>query len=91
MKTIWKFQLLNEKRVHISVPVGTRILSAGYQAGHVCVWGIVDSTAPTLEAREIAVVWTGGDAPSEPFNFLGTIVLGADEGFVLHVFEILKA
>jgi hypothetical protein len=84
--TIWKFPLTMEKAQSLKVPLGAKFMHVAVQEETLCLWALVDETAP-LEGRVIHVLGTGWDIPwnVENLEFLGSVLV---EGgvFVWHVF-----
>ena len=86
--TIWKFPLQITDRQWVSVPGGSKILSADNQHGVLCLWAMVNPESNTRVQRKIAIIGTGNPMPQdEAMEFIGTVILGV---FVWHVFEVLE-
>jgi hypothetical protein len=84
---IFKYPLKTTEFQDVSMPRGAEILSAGVQAGVICLWAIVEEKYPP-ERRRIVIHGTGHDLSSEAAlgQFLGTCLL-AEGALVFHVFE----
>lgn len=89
MTTIWKYIWpLPQDRVEFDMPKGAKVLSVNEQAGHLCLWALVDDVAEK-EKRKFSVVGTGHSAPdTDDSKHLGTILMHGGS-LVLHVFEPL--
>ncbi len=81
-KTIWKFTL--HPGFAVSMPVGAEVLHAAGQGDEVCIWALVDPTAPK-ERRRFDVYGTGHPMPADPGRYVGTAHLSGP--LVFHVFE----
>jgi hypothetical protein len=88
MKQVWKFVLSGTLGNYL-MPKGAQLLSVAEQRGDVCLWALVDPSAPK-ECRILSVVGTGWDySPSLNAKFIGTVLL--DHGtLVFHVFEEIE-
>jgi hypothetical protein len=87
MKQIWKWSLLPQNQINISMPKSSEILCVQTQHGVPQLWALVDSKKP-IETRVFAVYGTGHAMPDEVGNYLGTCQLQGGE-YVFHVFEVL--
>lgn len=83
MKTTWKFTLQPE--CSIEMPVGSEILSVREQKETICLWALVDPSAPK-ETRRFVAFGTGHDIPDESLSFVGTAHLQGG-ALVFHIFE----
>ena len=81
-KTIWKFTLA--PGFGVPMPIGAEVLHAAGQGADVCVWALVDPTAPE-ERRYFDVYGTGHPMPAEPGRYVGTVHLPGP--LVFHVFD----
>lgn len=82
--SIWKFVLAPQ--CSLSMPVGAQVLSVREQGDSICLWALVDPSAP-LEMRRFIVFGTGHPLPAdEPLTYLGTAHLEQGK-LVFHVFE----
>lgn len=83
MKTIWKFPLAVTDKQTVSMPKGSRILSANEQHGQVCIWALVNTEAER-EEKSIAIVGTGNPFTlDESWKFVDSV---QQSFFVWHVF-----
>ena len=84
MTAIWKFKLSGNG--FLSLPKGSRILSAGMQRTDVFIWALVDTNAPLVE-RRVVVFPTGWRlSPEEQtYDFIGTVAF-SEGAFIYHVF-----
>ena len=89
-RAIWKFELsMTDDEQVIEMPLGSRIVSAAFQ-GHVpCLWAIC-SLGIVSEARRFVFVGTGWDEKAEWWNRLHFIETLHRNGFVWHLFEVVK-
>lgn len=84
MKTVWKFVLHPNLKVHM--PVGAKPLYVGVQDNTaLCIWAQVDTTAE-LEEREFVIAGTGHELPEKTGKYLGTVMFNEGE-LVFHVFD----
>lgn len=84
-KAIWKFDLEARPGSElISMPAGSRIISASVQDGHIVMWALVDPTRSRV-SRQVWALWTGWDIPDMPDDaqFIGTVQIDA---LVWHIF-----
>lgn len=84
MKTIWKFDLSGTRE--LEMPEGATILSVDVQFGRICIWALVEPTAPK-EKRVFCIYGTGAAIADNLGKFIGTVQLAGGE-FIVHVFEI---
>ncbi len=84
--TIWKFPLDIDDHVVIRMPRGAEILSADAQSDTLCLWAIVDPSAPKAD-RHFFVRGTGHPMSVHvPVRHIDTVqMLGGT--LVWHVFE----
>jgi len=87
MAVIWKWVLREQEQI-IEVPLGTTLLSTGWDPkSGVCVWGRVpDPNTVRTEKRRIIVIGTGQEYPNILAKFLGTVIM-FDSGLVWHIYE----
>ncbi len=83
MKTIYKYRIGPAYGFEIEMPRGAKILSAGMQQGHFCIWALVD-TDEEMCKHEFMIYGTGWD--NVEGEFIGTVFEG--DGFVWHVFDL---
>ena len=88
--TVWKSTISAiEQRITISIPKGSKFLTVKAQHGNIAIWYAV----PDVNARKMSVDFlvciTGAwmNLPFEIQKYWGTI---HEEGYALHVFEILS-
>lgn len=69
------------------MPIGAQILTIAKQNNDVCLWALVDPTAPT-HRRNFVMYGTGHDISGKEnrHDYLGSVQL-LDGSLVLHVFE----
>jgi hypothetical protein len=83
-QTIWKFPLPIRDMVSLTMPVGAKVLSVAEQHGDLCLWAVVDDTAPRME-RIFYVFGTGNPIVGVGTSrFVGTVLMAP---FVWHIFE----
>ena len=86
MKTaVWKFPIVVTDRQTVHMPAGAQILTAPVQRGQLCLWALVNPTAPRQD-RQIEVLGTGNPAPEASRCYIGTVQMAG--ALVWHVFEI---
>jgi hypothetical protein len=85
--TIYKYPLKTTDEQVIQMPFGATILSAQCQMKSICVWAIVNTTAP-LENRKFRIFGTGHpfDLTPNEFKFIDTVQM---DMLVFHVFEVI--
>lgn len=84
---VWKFELDVSARQCIRMPSGAAVLSVGLQGATVCLWAMVDPTAPE-EKRTFESYATGQDVSSPGgLRFIGTTVDLSGSPLVFHHFE----
>lgn len=83
--TVWKYPLTLETQPTVEMPVGAEILHVGEQYGRLCLWALVNTSAPTTP-RRFLVAGTGHDVPASRGRFIGTALM-QDGGLVFHVWE----
>ena len=84
-KTIHKFSLRDVEDQLIELPIGAKILDAQFQRGVLCLWALVDPTAPK-EGRWFRVSGTGHTVLDE--ERLTHIATAQLDTLVFHVFEV---
>ncbi len=86
-KSIWKFAIEVEDLQAITIPKSAIILSVQVQNGQICIWAIVNPSAPTVE-RVIRMAGTGHDLTNRPVlgEFIGTVQINGEQ-FIFHVFD----
>lgn len=85
--TIWKFQLNEEQLQQLEVPSGAQILTANFQDDNLCIWALVNDEAPR-EPRYIRLIGTGQVVDMfETKIYINTVF---KNGFVFHIFEVIK-
>lgn len=85
-KKIFKY-VFDERRPHIAMPAGSKIVSVGKQHGHIVIWAEVWPDEKLVQRRIVAVV-TGAEVPDDPDRIhLGTIGFNNDN-FILHLYEL---
>lgn len=84
--TIWKFPLAVADAQDIEMPVRAKILAVQPQADVVCLWALVDETAPHSH-RRIYIQGTGHPCEGlEHLNHIGTFQIRGGS-LVFHVFD----
>lgn len=81
--SIYKYQLSNGGATTIDMPIGAQILCVQTQDGFLCLWALINPSAPK-ESRRFEVYGTGWEMTSPPGKYIGTVQEGP---YVLHVFE----
>ena len=88
MSVIYKYPLKEQGIQYIEMPQGAVIVHVGNQFGKICLWAIVDPTAPAAK-HGICIVGTGTvfQNQNSEMQHLGTVHL--QDGVVMfHVFEL---
>jgi hypothetical protein len=85
MKTIHKYRLYNT----IALPEGAQVLTVQLQEDEPYLWALVDDFNP-FEKRNFQTVGTGWDLEARAYSNRVYIATFQQNGFVWHVFEILK-
>lgn len=84
---IYKYILKdNTDRQRISLPVGSKILTAQVQKDSVCLWCAINPNEKRVEERIIIIFGTGYDIPVENFQYINTVQL-CNGSLVLHILE----
>lgn len=87
-QSIWKYTLGGKAIEEIEMPQGAQILCVQTQREDVCLWAVVDESAP-MQKRIIEVFGTGHPMPrTESRVYIGTFQMNAGS-LVFHVFEKL--
>lgn len=93
-KTIWKYTVCNASNDNpntgtIEIPVGSKVIYAGFQLRDLCIWVEVDLDvviAQTIELRTFHVYGTGHNIPGH-----ATHIWSWQNGpFVFHLYEITE-
>ncbi len=82
-KTIWKYTLQPEGSIEI--PKDAELLTVAEQYGEICLWALVEPTAPRVE-RSFVSFGTGHDVPDDNLSYVGSAQLQGG-ALVFHVFE----
>lgn len=88
--TVWKTTISAiEQRITISIPKGSKFLAVKAQHGDIAIWYAVPDTNALKVSVDFLVCTTGAwmSLPFEIQKYWGTV---QEEGYVLHVFEILS-
>jgi hypothetical protein len=85
--TVWKFVLPLEDNPQVDMPSEAYVLSVDQQHGQLCVWALVDTSAPS-STRTFAIRGTGHPTNDieQTNKFLGTVLM-ANGNLVFHVWE----
>jgi DNA-directed RNA polymerase subunit RPC12/RpoP len=84
-RKIFKYLLLIDDEIKISMPEGSEILTAQTQRGIPYIWAIVDTGAP-LTTRRLCLRGTGHTFKGNEGKYIGTFQI--DNGtLIFHVFE----
>lgn len=86
MKTVFKYNFTPDDIVELQLPGGATILHCAEQYGYMCLWALVDPTAP-LETRRIRMAGTGHPIPEAKVRHINTIVMH-NGSLVFHFFEL---
>lgn len=90
MKSVWKFPLAVADVQQVAVPSGARLLAVQPQDAGVCLWALVDTSAPKV-SRIIAIVGTGHELPDHgDLKYISTFQLHGGV-LVFHAFEVVDA
>lgn len=86
MKTVFKY-VLQSTANDIQMPAGAQVLHVTEQNNMVCMWILVDESAP-VETRRFLMVGTGHREVPNDATYCGTTHIYTDRAIlVLHVFE----
>ena len=87
--TIWKFPIPFADTFSIDMPAGAKLLHVAEQHRDVCLWALVNPTAPK-EPRYFCIAGTGHpiDTPCQQLQYVGTFLLESGR-LVFHLFEIV--
>lgn len=85
MITIYKYSIPTYGDVYWPLPEAAQIVHVGQQEGDVKIWVLLDTQAPTVPRRFLAVD-TGESIHGEGYRYLGTAHL--PNGLVHHVLEL---
>lgn len=86
MKTVFKYVLQGTVN-DIQMPAGAQVLHVTEQKDMVCIWALVDESAP-VETRRFLMVGTGHREVPNDANYCGSAHIYTDRAvLVLHVFE----
>jgi hypothetical protein len=90
MKTIYKYEMTaRQKECVVQMPQGAVILTIDTQFDTLCIWALVDTTAPD-ELREFLIIGTGHDADlPNHCKYINTVQVQAG-AFIFHIFEVLE-
>ena len=83
---IYKYTLEVTDYQSLALPINAQILDIQAQNETICLWAIVDESAPP-EHRYFAVYGTGHPLPDAIGLYLATV---QRDGFVWHIFELVK-
>lgn len=86
MKTVYKYKLSSPLGIitKVSLPKGSTVLSAGFQANDFYIWALVDTEQPT-EVRKFIVYGTGWEIDEDNVCPIDTVFQGP---YVWHIFEV---
>jgi hypothetical protein len=61
---IYKYRLdITDTYIPLDLPLGARVVSAGWQGEDLCLWALVDEHEKTTEPRTFTVAGTGHEFP----------------------------
>jgi hypothetical protein len=91
-EAIYKYEMNDHGTTELQLPVGARVLDFQYQRsgfgqGLVC-WAIVDTDPTEFKTRKFRTVATGERYDFKDRKYRKTVQ--DSEGYVWHIFEILK-
>lgn len=88
MRSIWKFTPAMRDYSIVQMPKGARILSVGNKNETLCVWALVETSAPMVE-RTFRIAGTGHPVNYDvtPEMFVGTAMFESGR-LVFHVFDM---
>ena len=87
--TVWKTEISAvEHQITLHVPKGSKFLTAKAQHNRIAIWYAVPDMNALKINKEFLILSTGEwrDLPLDTLRYWGTV---QEEGYVLHVFEIL--
>ena len=88
MKTIWKFTIKHlDAEIVLRMSNGAEILTVQVQHNQICIWAIVDPSAPLVQ-RYFYITGTGHPLRENitKYKYIGTFQLN-NGALVLHLFE----
>jgi hypothetical protein len=91
MKAVWKYPLESQSFNVLTMPRGAKVLSCALQHGKLCLWALVEPSAPH-EVREFGIFATGEpihDAEARQLKFVATFQVDGGD-FIFHVFEYVR-
>ncbi len=88
MKTIYKYPIVIDDVIRISLPGDAQILSIQEQNGQTCLWALLDPQAKK-RTRTIRVFGTGHPFDLVNHQFISTVNY-QEQNLVFHFFEELK-
>ncbi len=79
------------EEVAIDLPFGAKVFNAEMQEGFVCIWAIVDTTAPVTK-RHFNLYKTGQEIKADVnyLHYIGIAKVNVGMDLGMHVFENLK-
>lgn len=86
MKRLFKYELQERGIAIVEMPAGAKLLHVADQCGAAQLWAEVDDQRK-LEARRIAVLYTGFDGVPEGAVYVGTAISNGGN-IVRHVYEV---
>lgn len=85
MKRIFKYQITEENKGRIMMPLDCEFLSAAVQDGKPTIWAIVDDEQEPVR-HQFDLYWTGAEMPHSQYEHLFT--WQDNKGLVWHLFEV---
>lgn len=85
--SIWKYVISLDDEVDLEMPKGAKLLHVAEQRGDVCLWAMVDTSAPNV-TRCISVRGTGHPCDESILRapHIGTVSLHVG-GLIFHLFD----
>lgn len=87
MKVIFKYEI--GRRTDISLPVGSEVLSVGFQRGDIVLWVKQPTNQLKREIRTFITIFTGEEFDDTGIEYIGT-THSNDVTYVFHVYEEIK-
>jgi hypothetical protein len=83
---VWKHPLTAMVN-RLRLAAGAKVIHFGEQGGMLYLWEAHEAAAREVADRVFEIVATGDPALVDPARHVGTVVHGADDLFVFHLFE----
>lgn len=85
-RVIFKYQMPVLERFTMKLPAGAEVIRVTDQEGMFWLWAVVDTQAPDLERRFVAVK-TGANVPDGNLRYIGFCAIFVQQELGLYIFE----